>query len=312
MVTLDKCLNRFSEVKKKLSKIDAKDPSEKPALKAVETEVKIIKVSLNQHKRDVSNFGSELKNFEQETKKLFQTDTSLLAESYREKVGRSMEVVESQARQLESRLLQMQSSVREDNGKLRRDAAKVLHDKYTEDVGRIARDLDEYATYLNSHGVASEELKHDLHDTYTKIAAKENQIAEFMKQNKGEQFNASRLLFQAQKQREKAHDLAKQLELEHELMKVDGRKPRSGNTAFGMCEICNASSASFEMHCGQHAFCAQCLTKYIQARTDQNLSAYCPGGCNQELFQEEIDRACQVAGQPQAGALKCRMQLPLC
>ena len=215
-----------------------------------------------------------------------------------------MEVVESQVKQLESRLLQMQSSVREDSGKLRRDAKKVLHDKYTEDVGRIARDLDEYATYLNSHGVASEELKHDLQDTFTKIAAKENEIAEFMKQNKGEQFNSSRLLFQAQKQREKAHDLAKQLELEHELTKVDSKQPRSGNKAFGMCEICNASSASFEMHCGQHAFCAQCLTKYIQARTDQNLPAYCPGGCKQELFQEEIDRACQLAGQPEAGVLK--------
>ena len=79
MVTLDKCLNRYSEVKKKLSKIDAKDPSEKPALKAVEAEVKIIKVNLNNHKHEVRNFDSELKSFEQETKKLFETDTSLLA-----------------------------------------------------------------------------------------------------------------------------------------------------------------------------------------------------------------------------------------
>ena len=44
MVTLDKCLSLFGEVKKKLSKIDVEEPAEKPALKAVEAEVKVVKV----------------------------------------------------------------------------------------------------------------------------------------------------------------------------------------------------------------------------------------------------------------------------
>ena len=208
--------------------------------------------------------------------------------------------MEAQARQLESKLLQVQSSVHGDRGKLRRDVVKVHGDKYTNDVARISKDLAEYASYLERNGFASEELKDDFRDTYMKLEVKEGEIAKFLKENKGEQFNATKLLLHAQKQREKAYDLATQLKLEHELKKPAGKTPR----AFPTCVICDASTASFEIHCEQHAFCPTCVMQYIKGRADQNLPAYCPGGCKQELLQEEIDRACQLAGQPEVGGFK--------
>ena len=298
MVTLDKCLNEFNEVKKKLSKIDVEDAEQKPALKVVEAEVKPVRVSLNEHKRNINNFDSALTRFEQETQKLFQAETSFLAEDYREKV-------ESQTRKLDDDLQQVQLSVREDNGKLKRDAAKVLGDKHTNDIARIANDLDVYEKYLKDKGVASEELQQDFRETYDKLAEKERELVKFFEKNKGGQFNATKLLSKTQRQRERAHDVAKQLKIEHELSRIGGGRSLAGLEAdnAAVCTICNASSASFEIHCMQHAFCATCLMKYIKERANQNLPALCPGGCKQELFQEEIDRACELAGQPEVGSL---------
>ena len=85
MVTLENCVNKIGEVKKRLKDID-EDPEAKPVLKILETEVKIVRLSLDEHKEEVKSFDAELQSFEEETQRFFNSQESFLAEDYRQKV----------------------------------------------------------------------------------------------------------------------------------------------------------------------------------------------------------------------------------
>jgi len=302
MVTLEKCVTQFTKVKNRLAE-DIEDTKTGLDRKMLEDRFKLAKVSLKKHQEEVSSFDADLKEFELESQKLFQVNTSMLAQDYRSKVESPSQDLELQAQELENKMNKMQqlkTSVHEDVKNLRKDAAWDMHDKFARDIESISRDLEQYENFLRNSEVASEDLKEDFEATAAKLREKERAIVQFFDQNQGEQFGASKLLARTQRQREKAHDLANQLSMEKVLAEFKGERKQEEETPTprapqGECCICADSNADFQLQC-QHAFCVECLAKHVEVKADQNMPAICPQeSCKHELFQDEVDRVCRLA-----------------
>ena len=298
MVTVEKCVSRISQVKEQLQKMDGESKGQKEhqtlTMTVIETSIKLVKVELKKHQVETQSFDNDLKTFEEETQNIFQVKASLLADDYRSKVQDALKGLQSQLESFDSQMSHVRGAVQSSRDQLQEMAAAALKSQYSQDLDRISVDLAAYEEFLEKSQVASEEMKEDLQETRKVLQEKEGRIIDFMKQNKNDQFDAGRLLARTQKQREKAHSLAKEMKMEAELKSWEFVPTPSEHKPLSECCICfKENGPSFTLFCGHAIFCAGCLAGHVKAKADQNLPAFCPAeGCSHELLQDEVDSFC--------------------
>ncbi|CAJ1328731.1 unnamed protein product [Effrenium voratum] len=309
MVTVEKCVSRISQVKEQLQKMDDESKGQKEhqtlTMTVIETSIKLVKVELKKHQVETQSFDNDLKTFEEETQNIFQVKASLLADDYRSKVQDALKGLQSQLESFDSQMSHVRGAVQSSRDQLQEMAAAALKSQYSQDLDRISVDLAAYEEFLEKSQVASEEMKEDLQETRKVLQEKEGRIIDFMKQNKNDQFDAGRLLARTQKQREKAHSLAKEMKMEAELKSWEFVPTPSEHEPLSECCICfKENGPSFTLFCGHAIFCAGCLAGHVKAKADQNLPAFCPAeGCSHELLQDEVDSFCAMAGQQEVARL---------
>ena len=318
MVTLEKCVSKISQVKQMLHNLprdsedspDSQDSTkpfagknQRPTMKIVEANIKIAKVELKKHHQETKSFDSDLKAFEEETQTIFQVERSMLADDYRTNVEDRAKHLQTQIDQFESRMDKVRSTVRSSKASMQDMVVAAFQTQYSQDLDHISRDLETYEAFLKKSEVASEEMKEDLAETYKVLEEQGQRLVHFVEQNKSEQFDAGRLLARTQKQRERAHSLAKAMKIESQLGMLGGKCSNEEEMPLESkderivqeCGICFKAMRGdgVSLHCGHLSFCNACLASHVKAQADRNLPASCPfHGCDHELFQDEVDFIC--------------------
>eukprot|EP00929_Paragymnodinium_shiwhaense_P010006 TRINITY_DN11448_c0_g1_i11.p1 TRINITY_DN11448_c0_g1~~TRINITY_DN11448_c0_g1_i11.p1 ORF type:complete len:752 (+),score=161.82 TRINITY_DN11448_c0_g1_i11:80-2335(+) len=289
MVTLERCVTEVNEIKKEV----AQQVEKNVAKFRTETLEKLERVSdeVQEHEQSVHAFQPRFAALQAKSR-MFTTQQIAVRSDYQVAVVAPTAELVKDIRTLGEEILEQQQQTNASLRSCRELFATQQVSGLVAEVQRVGNRIARVHSFVGDGRSNSQELRAEVACIVDDLEKKAGVINAFAEKNKGQQHTCRIVQAQAQQEREKAHKLQQQLLSMRDDFLIDGPV-----LVDMRCEICTMDGTlGIELSCkAGHAFCASCLTKHVDSCSQSNRAALCPK-CPHELFENEVEHICEVAG----------------